>query len=83
VKKSWLQGLTPEESEEMKRDYGSAANFREHMTHILQDKIESSSRAGRSKEGYDSPNWAYLQADLCGYHRALTEVISLIENEKQ
>jgi len=83
MKKSWTKGLTQDAAKDIERDYGSAANFRERMCAILQDKIESSLKAGRSKDGYESPNWAYSQADLCGYHRALDEVISLIENEKQ
>ena len=51
---------------------------------MLLDKVESSNRAARLKDSYDSPNWAFLQADQRGYERAMYEVIALIiEDDKE
>ena len=47
---------------------------------MLEDKCSASTKTSRSKDGYDSANWAYLQADARGYERALQEVISLISD---
>jgi hypothetical protein len=32
-----------------------------------------------SKNSYDSPNWAALQADGIGYERAINEIIALLK----
>lgn len=32
---------------------------------------------------YDSPSWAYKQADRIGYNRALTQVLELINLDKE
>jgi hypothetical protein len=32
---------------------------------------------------YDSPSWAYKQADRIGYNRALTTVLELINLDKE
>jgi hypothetical protein len=32
---------------------------------------------------YDSPSWAYKQADRIGYNRALTQVLDIINLDKE
>jgi hypothetical protein len=32
---------------------------------------------------YDSPSWAYKQADRIGYNRALTKVLDIINLDKE
>lgn len=78
MKTSWTKGLTPEKQEEIKRDFNASALLRERLAELIQDKIDTSIKASRSKDEYTNPNWAYLQADARGYERALSEIISLI-----
>lgn len=82
MKTSWTKGLTPEKQEEIKREFKSSSLLRERLAVLVQDKIDASIKASRSKDEYANSNWAYLQADARGYERALSEVISLISGEK-
>lgn len=84
MKRSWTTGLEPERTRDVKSNFKEALVMRQRLGEMLNDKINSSHRAGRAKESYDSPNWAYLQADARGYERALQEVIDLIlDNSKE
>jgi hypothetical protein len=63
----------------MTREYAEAKLLRRRLATILNGKMETANREARSKETYDSPSWAYLQADNAGFTRALEVVISLIK----
>jgi len=52
--------------------------MRRRLKQLLLDKVDSSQRISRGKDGYDNANWAFLQADSRGYERALHEVLELI-----
>ncbi|MFZ3043585.1 MAG: hypothetical protein WA058_00535 [Minisyncoccia bacterium] len=80
MKQGWIKGTTPERAAIIKADYAGSAGARIRLTEMLNDKIRISTTVKRKKEGYDSPNWAYVQADVIGYERALSEVISLISD---
>jgi hypothetical protein len=80
MKTVWTAGLTPETSDEMRRDFGASALLRERLQDILTEKIESRRRVTRGPDQYDNAAWGYLQADAIGYERALVEIISLISN---
>ena len=53
----------------------SASHVLEKLAEILYDKIEAAEKS--STEDYQAPAWAYYQADIIGYKRALREVIEL------
>lgn len=80
MKQSWVKGVTPERVAIIKADYVGSAGARIRLVEMLNDKIRVSTTLKRKKEGYDSPNWAYAQADMIGYERAISEVISLISD---
>lgn len=80
MKRSWTQGLEPERSKDIKANFKESLVMRRRLQEMLNAKVSSSHRAARSKEGYDNPNWAFLQADHRGYERALQEIIELIED---
>ena len=80
MKQGWIKGATPEKVAIIKADYVGSAGARMRLTEMLNDKIRISTTVKRKKEGYDSPNWAYVQADVIGYERALSEIISLISD---
>jgi hypothetical protein len=80
MKTTWIKGLVKERSEEIRREFESAVLFRKRLNEILAEKIDSK-RAKQTSEGlYESPSWAFQQADLNGYERALKEIQSLLEN---
>lgn len=81
MKTSWTQGLDKEAAVDVRQQYKEALVVRRRLAEMLEAKAASSIRAARTKDGYDNPNWAYLQADARGYERALMEVISLIDDD--
>ena len=84
MKSSWTEQLDAEISKEVRSNFKAAFLTRKRLASMLLDKVESSNRAARLKDSYDSPNWAFLQADQRGYERAMYEVIALIiEDDKE
>lgn len=80
MKQSWLNGLNKELQKDVEQNFKESSVMRRRLTQLLLDRIESSAREGRLKDLYNSPSWAYLQADKRGYERAMQEVIDLISN---
>jgi hypothetical protein len=75
------KGLSKDKAEEITQDFKASAFLRERLTAILEEKIDALRREVRQKNSYESPSWAYVQADYIGYERAIYEVISLISSE--
>ena len=75
-----LKGLNEQESDEMRQAFAHAAYLRKRLQKLLQEKIDASNKATRSKDAYGIANWAYLQADAVGYERGMQEVISLLDS---
>jgi len=82
MKTAITKGLNEQQSEEMRHCFVHAAVLRNQLKKLLEEKINASNRVARSKDAYNIPNWAYLQADAVGYERALTEVINLLTGER-
>lgn len=82
MKTAWFKGLNDEQKREMQIHFGGSAALRAQLVKILRSKIESNNTSVRSKDAYNIPNWAFVQADGVGYERALTEVISLLANDQ-
>ena len=83
MKSSWTNGLPVDEAIEVRRDFKAGALLRSRLCDLLESKVQSAHREGRSKDLYDTPNWAYRQADIQGYTRAMHDVISLITEGKE
>jgi len=49
----------------------------------LQEILEPMLKDTPPTADYDSPSWAYKQADRIGYNRALTTVLDLINLDKE
>lgn len=78
MKTSLLKGLNEADATEMRGLFTQSSRLRALYVKNLEQKI-ASSQAGRiTSEGYDSPSWAYKQADASGYERAISEIISLL-----
>lgn len=79
MKSSWTSGLYGNEKKEIDADYRAAGNLRERLRNMLKSDLEDQLKFSRGKDKYAEPNWALLQADTCGYNRALNHIISLLE----
>lgn len=78
MKTTWLKGVEADQHDRVKSAFTSSSELRARLTKICEDKVYTIMSTHKSQ--YDSPNWAYAQADAIGYRRALEEIISLIEN---
>lgn len=79
MKVSWTKGLTKELAAELRANFKESLVLRRRLVKLLEDKIDTSAKQARAESGYDNANWAYLQADARGYERALSDIISLID----
>jgi hypothetical protein len=79
LKTSLLKGLNEKDKEEMTGLFIQSLRLRNQLVKTLEEKIKVIDAESVTKEGYDSPSWAYKQADIIGYKRALREAISLLE----
>ena len=70
----WFQGIPKKEQEQRKKDLRSYRAAFEALSEIL-DLIEED----ESETDYDSPSWAYKQADRNGGRRMLKRVRKLID----
>jgi len=78
MKTSWTARLQPEQQKEVIDAFKSSALLRNRLKVILEGKEAATIKAKVSDSEFENPSWAYKQADLGGYIRALEEVISLI-----
>jgi len=70
----WIKGLAGEEKErrvsEVKAHHRAFSDLREILEKEWKNPKESD---------YESPSWAFKQADTIGFNRALTTVLNLIK----
>lgn len=78
MKSSWTLGLNEKEAEEIESIFKANARLRERAIAILQKRIDTSHTARNKKDSYEKASWPYLQADACGYERAMQEIIDLL-----
>lgn len=73
---SLLSGLKDDEKERIKELLLNSKSAFGRLREILEKKLKETS--GTSPKDYESPSWAYYQADKNGYERAVREVIALL-----
>jgi len=81
MKTSWTQGQEKERQIDIRQNFKESLVMRQRLIEMLEAKIRTSQRQGRSEASYDNPNWALLQADKRGFERALEDVIDLISDK--
>ena len=81
MKSTITAGLPEERSKEVMEEFKRSSLLRERLITLLRNKSESNKASVRAKNTYDSPSWAYVQADSIGYERAIYELISLLSSE--
>ena len=75
MKTIWFMDLPKDQQDGFKRQVTSAKDVLEKLEEILKSKMKEVVLS----EDYDSPSWAYKQADRNGYNRALTEVQNILK----
>lgn len=71
----WFQHLKdPAKRDLFKKDVAASEKVLDRLREICYNKIKVES----SLVDYNSPSWAYRQADQLGYNRALKEIMELI-----
>ena len=79
MKTIWFMDLPKDEQDGFKREVKSAKNVLEKLEQIVQNRIKQIVIT----DDYDSPSWAYKQADRNGYNRALTEIINILHLDQE
>lgn len=76
---TWLKDLDKEREKELRAEYAASPVLRSVLKSILLRMREEKEKESISKSGYDNPNWTYLQADSCGYKRALQDIFNILD----
>lgn len=79
MKTCWSKGLDTQQKQDINGNFISSSLMRKRLIVLLNERKQTSMDASNKKHGYDSPNWAYQQADSRGYERALEDIIELIK----
>lgn len=79
MKTIWFMDLPKDEQDGFKREVKSAKNVLDKLEQIVQNRIKEIVITN----DYDSPSWAYKQADRNGYNRALTEIINILHLDQE
>lgn len=80
---AWTKGLRKgsQEDKDLRASYTESLIIRKRLAQILEAKFDSRMKATMSNDGFDSPSWAYLQAESIGYAKALKEIMSILDAE--
>lgn len=70
----WSAGLTGEEKKNFEDLLGVNNKVLDKLVELCYNMVKNSDV---DASDYDSPNWAYHQADKVGYRRALRQIILL------
>lgn len=76
----WLAGLDQEAKKDVSLNFRESKVTRRRLQEILLAKIEEARQEASSKQSYESPSWAFLQADRIGYERALRDMLKYLED---
>lgn len=80
IKPKWFHKLSPQEKEELERDYKACSLTRERLVYILRGEIDKSLKEMRDVARNGSvPNLSAYYADELSKQRTLEEVISLLQ----
>lgn len=80
MKTLWTTGVKDaKDKEAIRLEYMSSPVMRQRLQELIRDKRAKALDANISDAEYQSPNWAYKQADNVGYMRALKEICDLLD----
>lgn len=82
MKTEWFKHLkTKEEQEKFKEVVNSSTLILDRLREIVYNRYKNGNSI--SIDDYDSPSWAYKQADRLGEQRAYEFILSLLNIEQQ
>lgn len=76
MKTQWYADLPKDKQEDFKKMVTGSKIVLDKAVQI----VYNMNKTGKDAD-YDSPSWAYKQADTIGYNRALKDIISLLTVE--
>ena len=80
MKAAWFKKCkTQEDKDKVKQTLMSNKDSLLHLEEILESMLEDRP----TMADYDSPSWSHKMADRIGYNRALTQVLDLINLDKE
>lgn len=79
---AWARSRLPVETTQEEREAIIRASSKGFalMASLLQDQLASIQRERLEKAGYDTPNWAYYQADLAGQERRVRLMLDILKD---
>lgn len=83
MKLELLGNGTKAEKDERRAMIRSASPTLRLYREVLQSRLDKALLDTLSKVAYETPNWAYLQADAVGYARAYKEIIELLTLDQE
>lgn len=78
----WFKGLDKQEEKDLRASLLAAELAFKRLAKLLEDDMKSSESLQHSESLYESPSWAYQQADAIGQQRAFRKILRLISKEK-
>lgn len=69
----WLKGFPADKFEERRKEVASFKRAFKALTELLESEGEE------KRPDYNSPSWAYHQADVNGANRKLKDILKLID----
>lgn len=78
-----LAGLSEEDQVKRQQLLYACREALDVYREVLEARVKKAYEELTSKRLYDTPNWAYVQADLAGLTRAYREVIDLLTLDRE
>jgi hypothetical protein len=79
----WTKGLDEAGKKELNSQLIASIPVLKRLGQLIEDSIEASTKVQESKETYESPSWAFFQADHVGELRAYRKILRLIDTKEK
>lgn len=83
MKADWFHGVPKEKHDERRALVKSASPTLKLLKAILEKRLAELDTKRTNPVHYDSPAWAYMQADINGSMREIKQVIELLDQEEK
>lgn len=82
---AWTKGFKKgsDEYKDIEAAFAASSLIRNRLIEMLEDMYATETKARTSSSDYESPAWAYKQADAIGFARAISKIISLLPDDKK
>ena len=80
----WTKGMKrgSQEAKDIQDAYKASSFLRKRMVEMLNMMLEEEINSKISDNAYDTPSWAFKQADSIGYARAIKRLLSTLEEKR-